>query len=651
MPQGDKWFDFTDLRGGRNGGDTPLSIDPDQVNEALNIDYDDGQLGQKRGGATSLSLTFSAGGPFGSSILSLLNHTPTTPTSQELWAVDGTGLFGRLAAAVTWVVVSLKDAIQDNFHRVTGKSFNSKFFLGYNSAQNRTTLWDGAQHRRAGLGCPTAPPTASVAGGAVTDTRKYWTSVIRKTGTVIDMRSELNETPLSQALAAQQATVSLGGAPGEVETHWELWGASALNGFLTQHYLGEALIGNTIVDNNSALTGVAPAKIGTYLTIPSCKFQLSDGDRMIFAEAWESSASFGQPIVKSGRAWWTPRLGDLDISDDERIIITAASDTAPAIKSYVDIGVECTGLGGQVQGISYMFSYDRIWSLTPTGNINAPYRRLPLGVPFGCIFDKSIVLAEDEHGQAALYFASERGICRIDSQGFVWCGWDVQDIWDGINLAATVPCHAVFHKDKHQVWFDIATGSSSYPDTRLVFDTMLGYRDEVKGVVHGWVKHIGDSCSAICSAMFSTTPGATPSRNKSPYIGRSTGTSVLKCDTSDLDDAGTPFQAYIEKAVAPPTKANQRLGPSYILAKAFGGLVTSLRLTLTADFGKQQAKTSDVTLTPQGAETKVWKQFEDSWLAGVEHSAILRLGDSAAVAAGKWAIDQWLMGQDDEASL
>lgn len=671
MPDQDQWFDFQDLRGGRNGGDPPGALSLHQVNEALNVDYQDGLIGRKRGGATSLSLTFSSGGPFTTGIQSLLRYIPSfNEAAAELWAVDGgTGLIGRLAGAATWVpavgsvlvTVNNEDLVASGYrHLAQGVSFNRQLFLFYNTVYipNRCHLWNGTNIIRAGLAMPYLTVLSSIAtsAGAVTDTRRYWASVVHKSGATYLRRSELSSTYLSQALTAQRSTVTLGGGdlPAEGETHWELWAASAVNGYATQHYIGEAATGVTIVDNNATLTGLPPAPVGTYLLPPGAKYAIADGDRLILggsyvptpsADAVGTYQSLGQTIPKSNRVWWTPRLGDRDISDDIRIPVTIGSSTVPAIRNYLDVDEEITGIGGPFDGNVYVFSYRRIWRLEPTGIVSKPYERKGLAVPYGCIFSKSICLGEDESGQQALYFASRQGICRIDNQGPVFCGWDNQDLWATINLAATVPVFCQYHADIKQLWVWIATASSDTPDTRLVFHVLFGSRDPRKGVTGGWVKHTGLSCQAWCGAMFANTVGASMSRDLKPYIGRSSGTTILKCDTTDLDDAGTSYQAYIERVLAPPLESSFRLGNAWILAKAASGV--TLRHSLTADFGDQAARTADLLLTAAGSETRIFRQIEDSALSGIKHSATARIGDAAAVA-NRWVLDRWKLAVDPE---
>src|SRR5689334_17034636 len=126
-----------DLRGGRNGYDPPMLVPDDQCVEALNVDGWEGSIANKRGGASAIGVTFSAGGPFGGRIVSLLRHVPFGDESAaEFWAADTTGLLARLAGAATWTAVTVKDALTTP-SEVHGVSLGGFFHLAYDSAQNR----------------------------------------------------------------------------------------------------------------------------------------------------------------------------------------------------------------------------------------------------------------------------------------------------------------------------------------------------------------------------------------------------------------------------------------------------------------------------------------------------------------------------------
>jgi hypothetical protein len=335
-------------------------------------------------------------------------------------------------------------------------------------------------------------------------------------------------------------------------------------------------------------------------------------------------------------------LGSSDKSDDER------SPNQTNQKNFVDLnendGGAITGLGGPIYGVPYAFKYRQVWKLNPTGDVTAPYlpRKVADGI-YGAIAHKAIVTAKDQQGNPAIYFLGPEGPCRIvivDGRSTPqYLGRDVEDIWSGINLAATtVVAHGIYHADKHQVWFWIATGSSNDPDTKIVFDVLLGRFTEGERVRGGWFKHTGNSAAARCSTMFSNTLAASMSRDLKPYIGRASGTVIWKLDTATTNDAGTNFAAEVKSRPIPiaPLGTKVGMGQSTLLAKAASGV--TITQTLDRDFGLE-TRTSSVVLTASASETRVVKKFEASELAQADTIQVT-LGDSAA-ASNAWTLDQW----------
>jgi hypothetical protein len=136
-------------------------------------------------------------------------------------------------------------------------TFNGKLFMSFKSAHNRLHVWDGTTFRRCGFDLPAQIVTIVVAGGAVTDTRKYRISWTKQVSGVTVMRSNLSVASASQALAAQQATVTRTAAPGEGETHWELWAASTPT-FSDYRLQATTVIATTTAVDNAALGNCSP---------------------------------------------------------------------------------------------------------------------------------------------------------------------------------------------------------------------------------------------------------------------------------------------------------------------------------------------------------------------------------------------------------
>ena len=540
---------------GRNGADPPQALPVDMAAEVLNADFYDGSLCRKRGGSADVTLNgFNAS----SRVQALGRYLPSDDeTAAELHAVESAALttMQRLAAGTTWATYTLANAIQADSTEVSMVSFNGKFFQAYNSSVNRLHVYPsaGGTHRRVGIAKPAAPAAPTEAAGAVTDVRQYAVAFIDQTG---NRRSNLSAKTASVTLAAEQATVTMPTAPGDGETHWELYVYSDDDNFALGYLIATTLVATTTsVDNNASLAAftTAPPESGQNTPPPSAKYLLTDGTHLLGAGAWETSA--GDSLTPSVRmVWWTPALGTTTTDgDDERV-----SDTTD-IKTYLYVDAGITGIGGPLQGNIYVFGYRHVWKMIPTGQAANAYDRITLRTDIGCIRHQTICIGEDEEGRPALYWLSHIGPYRTGASGIQYLGRDVEDIWANINLAATgVVAWGLFYPDKHQVWWFIATGASQNdPDTRIIFDCRLGRVTEIRNiraVRYGWANHDGRATEARCGVLFANTLGATMSRDLKPYVGRiGTGVSgaVIWKEDTGTDDAGTNFQAYaITKAYA-----------------------------------------------------------------------------------------------------
>jgi hypothetical protein len=539
---------FDDLRGGRNDTDPPMKLPMNQATEFLNMDWKDATWGRKRGGATALSLT--GGTAFGVDVASLMRHVPgASETAAELWGVDFNGLFKRLTAGVTWADVTLDDALIIAAYDVVGATLNGKLFLAYRSNTDRLHVYDPSlaapRVRRVDIAPGASAPTvANTGGGAYAATLRYyrvrWTQI---SGATTVRKSEataaVSFTPSGAGLAAR---VTRPAAPGEGETHWEI---EASTDNATYYRLSQVVIATTTYDDSALVATYSSNTLsdaaGTYALFPSVKSLISDGNRLLGAGAWESSGTTSGG--KNSRVWFTPVLGSTDKGDDERVPNTTTQ------KNWVDLnendGGGVTGLGGPINGVPWAFKYRQIWKLRPTGDVNTPYLPRKVMDGIGCVEHKSIVVGEDHLGQPALYFMSHRGPYRITVDGTVqYLGRDNEVLWRTMNLAAAYKiAHSVYYPELHQWWVFVSTGSSDYPDTKMMFDVQRGFPDENGQIRGGWSKHTGLSCTAISSCLFADSVAASMGSNLKPYVGAGASVAIYKCDTSATDDAGTQFQA------------------------------------------------------------------------------------------------------------
>lgn len=614
-----------DLRGGRNGFDPPLLIPDDQCLEALNVDTWEGSIAMKRPGASSVSLTFSSGGPFGGRIVSLLRHVPGgDETAAELWAVDTTGLVGRLAGAATWVQKTLTDAISTPAE-VFGASLGNGFFhLAYNSAVDRFHVWDVTLNkvRRSGVATPAAPTTAAMGAGGLSFTRSYRVRYVR-----VGTDTEISEasTPAAPITIAAKlgVTITKPAAISEDETHWDVEAADVPAG--PWYRIARTVVGTGTFDDTNATipTTNLSAVDGLNTVLPSLKYIGTDDNRLYGAGNWESTAT-------DKRFVFTPVLGSTDIGDAERFptgnfVGLEESPTAVSRKAF--------------QGAIWVFAQSRIWKMVPTGVVAQPYQKFTIRQDIGCIHQQSLVEADDEDGGGALYFLTRKGPYRIGSNGFQYCGADIEDIWELVNLDASTKPHGVYHADKHQIWWWIAPIGQNTPTVKVVFDTKSGVTvntDQVRQSVRkGWYKHDGESAKAFCSVMFSGTLGVTMSSALKPYIGYVTTTTIAECDTNATDDFGTTFRAYVDTKEYGTVGRNHAVREGILIGKAASGVTITVQPF--SDFGLDSAASGTALLTAAGSETRVQKRIEGLQTAGIG-TFRLRIGDAAAVSNG-WVLE------------
>jgi hypothetical protein len=539
MPENSSDIVVSNLRGGRNGIDSPLELPDNQCVDALNVDWSDGPLGRKRPGAIPVDTT--GGTAFTAAIYDLFRHIPGgNGELAELWAIDSLGVVKRMAGGTVFVDVTLDDAITGNFQDVHAASFNGKLFLAYKSAVNRLHVWDPLVNavRRVGLAAPTGAPTVADTGAGAYPAveRFYRTRVLQMDGIKVVRKSEpsaasVSFTPSGSGSAARVTRV---GAPGEHETHWEvevsldnaIWFVLAgVDGLDPPIAIGTSTYDDdTLTEDYLDLT--TSEEIGSYTLPISAKWLSTDSNRLLMANSWTTTE-------KTSRIYLTAVLGASDRGDDERVIITDVT------KGYIDLnekdGGEITGISMPVDGIIFSFKYEQIYRGTPTGNADAPYifRRVRGTTGAGCIYQKTIVQAENTAGETVVAFLSRTGPYRVSVGGGVeYMGRDMEDVWYGVNNyltminihATLMVAHGIFHQDLHQIWWyiackDVGGSGRDSPELKMMVDTRCQTMKDEYGVRGGWARHTGKSCKAVCSVMFANTLGASMSLDLRPYIG------------------------------------------------------------------------------------------------------------------------------------
>lgn len=648
---------------GRNGADSIIDPRfPDLAMEALNVDRYEGMMCRRRAGTTSLS---TAGGTaFTTQVESLVPFSPIDdPVSARLLAWDSVGVC-KINTGGVWSDMFQADAIQQRPQDINGVSFGGRLYIAADTLVDRMHCYDtnivANGIRRVGLAAPAAAPTvADFGAGAYAATTRYYrirfVHISATTGAWIRKSEPSASVAFTPSGAGAAARVTRPAIVNESETHWVLEGSVDNANF---YGIAGAVLATTTIDDSNAPSSY-PAlfalsePIGFYTVPPSAKVVISDGNRLVFLGSWETAAT--------SRYWWTPVIDpNTTTCEAERIVVTTYQ------KNYGDLGErdDDGGITGAAKplknGIIYVFKYRAVWQLVPTGDPIAPYNQRKLTDKIGNVTMKMVVTGQDRKGNTCVYFWDpDTGPWRLGANGLQYLGRDVEDIRKTVNLDADnsanagIVGHAVWHKEKRQLWVWLATGGATSPNVKLVFDPAVEEADEVGNIRKGWFKHTGNSALARCSTMFADTVAATMSRALKPYIGRAAEPSkIQKCDSSATTDDGATFQAYVEtRPIVPANVMGKNLGAgaAVLVAKAATGV--TIQLTYIRDYGIE-SPTSSVSLTPAGAEPYVVRTFDG---AGVEGAMVLqvRIGDGGASGAA-WTLDALFVpvtGNEDKGNV
>lgn len=641
---------ISDLQGGRNGIDPPLSDQfPDnQAAEAVNVDLAVGSIGGARAGSDSIALL--GGTAFSLGFKSLFRWVPAgDETLAELWAVDGAGLVKRLRNGTNWADVTLDDPIVSDFDKVVFVPFNGKLWLLYKSAQNRAHLFDptdprGARVRRAGMVAPTGTGITSAlntGAGAYGGARYYRLRYIQVNGTLLQRRSEAGTATalVTPSGAGAGILVTPAAGPGEGETHYEVevstdarvW--SVLAGFALGTHVPIAATYTDTTAITAYSTLAASDLTGMYTLFPAAKYGITDNNRIILAGSFLPASESHE-----SRIWMSPVLGSDDKGDDERWR------NELTVKTRIDMseknGGSITALIGPVNGTFWSAKYRQLWRHVPTGDLTVPYLTRQLSSSIGCVANKGVVMAEDPDGVEVGYFPTHRGYYRIGVTGYFYMFRDNEDIWKGmngyskVNLAATVPIHACYHTDEAQLWVWLATGTNDTPNLRLRCDIKQTILQRKYGLRGGWVVDTGAAASAVCSAPFAATIDAAMSISLKPFIGRS-DTALYRCDSDTATtDAGTAYRSYIRtKSVVPADQMTKlfEVKETILVADDAAGTIYQY---LIGDF--KNRKQSKMALDPDKDESIVIRKFGASMQSSVGAIQV-ELGD-AVETASSWVL-------------
>lgn len=657
---GETYTAFMGIRG-RNGYDDPFMVAEDQCCEALNVDWYGASLGRRRWGASAIGIT--GGTAFTNQVLFLGRHVPGfSQAAAEMYGADAASpsLLKKLAGGTNWADVACADSIDQitGMKEITGVSFNGKFFMCYQHAGvNRLHAVDAnasgamlaGELRRVGLAISSPPTVADTGGGAYPATIRYYKVrwIAQSAGVTIragELSTSVAFTPSGAGTAARLTRPAL---ISESETHWEIFISNDNTNFFSLTVVAAAGTNYDDISNpaSASTAGKAAPLSGFHLPPPSARYIVAGSTRLIMGGAYETSG--GEVPPNERNIWWTASAG-ADVGDDERIIISTTINNFATLDGAVRGISEPITAPGTTKEVFFGFTFDGQFRFESTGDVTSAYTQVKIAGGQGCISHKSIIVAHDDAGYPTTYWLSRRGPERSGLQGNQFCGVDVQDIWDRINLDATFLPHGVYHSDIHQIWWYIAVDGSSTPNLKLVFDTWLGRIVDVfrLGAVRGgWSQHNGESSKAFCSVMFSDTIGASMSLKLKPYIGYRTSLAVWKCDAvGATDDAGTGYQAYVESKPLAPWGLGRVGGFSQEPHIIFTGtplFVTALTVTTIIDegnSGESDPRTSMLSFTfGGGAVTRAFGQFSTG-MCSRARTVRVRVGDAVVVSVTQWKI-------------
>jgi hypothetical protein len=637
---------------GMNTWDVTLDVPADQGTDVLNMHFYEGGLGTKRAGSSDQT-------PTGVAFFGITSITRFVPAQDDgvaeifLLSEDATAKLMRVAGGTTAVPVTILDAVATGMaDAACWCTFNGKLYLAYDSLVNRLHVYDPGfptanTLRRSGM-VQSGPPTVinNGSGSYPAILRYYKVAAVEQRAGVVVRRANTSTsvafTPSGSGAEVRVFNPLGANASNEGETHYEVYGSIddlLFYGPLATVSTGTGIFVDTMDPHDYDTLFDAEPNAGANTPWPSVKFLTTDGTHLIGFGAYETTAG-GAMVPKAGRVYFSPALDSSGIHDDERVSNTTA------IQGWIDLSHNSGGIDrglGRLGNTIIAFQSRGIYLLTPTGNIEAPLRRVVLSSALGAVSHQSIVEGEDGAGAACLYFLDpELGPYRLGANGLQWIGKDVKAIWDTINQTPErhVP-HGIYYKSKHQVIWWLATRNSNDPNLALVFDVTEGTAS-AEGVRYGWSRYTGTYAGARCSALlpeFFTVP---MSRAVKPYVGLSSfyGTKLLRGDdAAEVTDDGTPYQAYLQSGslTKEPLYVNAAVLTSYVHADASDGV--TLTQTLIRGTADETPRVSHVVLTAIGTEVDVLKKFEAAALADA-YAFQVRLGDQVAVAK-RWTLNRW----------
>jgi hypothetical protein len=617
-----------------NNTDPAIGVPTDQSVLAQNVEYVDSMLGERRLGTSAITLPSFLSDrdrvPF------LFRHLPTADeTAAELWALGVTGTTtAKLGRKTTvWSEITISDTplltglTQYRWQAVT---LHGKIHFAYDSDVDRLHVWDGTSMRRSGMGISAAPTAANAGSGSLSDTRYGRVRYVDIVGSTVTRRGEASAVKTfapsgsgSSITWTKPATISEG------ETHWEI--ELSLDNS-TFYRMSRIVVGTTTYSDTDTVytSGTLSADAGDYTVLPSARYLTTDEDRLMWAGSWEDDD-------QASRVGWTPVFNATGDGNDERY----ATDTDPTLDLDTYEHGPITGISAPIFGAIWVFKRSAIYRLTRSGSPDAAYDASKVTDAVGAMHG-SVLSGVDEVGQPCIYFIDdEQGPCRVGIGGIKRCGEDLRTTWTGLNVDATaVAVSGLYYPKKRQMMWNVATGASNTPDTRLVLHVDKA-RPFADGVRKGWTLWTGDIAKALSMCLFADNIEDNAARSFSlvPFIGLTGLGYVQRCETG-VDDNGVTYTATV---TTKPITMKSTMHQFGIRAASIMGKATTaaaVDVSCVRNFGLETTATvSSVTFTASGSETEAIKSLDD--FKGMEMSVAQFTFTDITVPTAQWQLNRF----------
>lgn len=382
--------------------------------------------------------------------------------------------------------------------------------------------------------------------------------------------------------------------------------------------------------------GTLSEAVGAYLTLPSFKYCIVDGDRLVYGGDQSNSTFFS-------RVGWTPPTADPGVGNDERapIVTTGGTDITTTLQLDNFDGGGLTGLAPSILGTWFAFKWQRIYAAQRTRNDIKAYE-IDLLTPSRGAIDGSVVQATDAKGNSVTYFLDPNvGPCQLTPGGVVKTIRGLTNSWPRVNVKATnvVAC-GTYYPRKGQVMWALSVDGGNTPSFGVMIDTNYLRSDEEDGYLRGGITLFdGKKAAAFCMATLTYTDGNLTT--DIPFVGTTNANGgILRTDATGVyKDNGTSFTARV-------------LGkPRYTAglmrqweAMKVGGLFTALtagavRLGLVRDQGATGDSTSispSQLLAPVRTEPQVLAVINDVHVSEASSIQILITDGDTADADKPW---------------